>query len=89
MYAIRSYYAGTEPSGLEAREPSKARPGRENRQARPAEAREPRDRRRAQDRRDRGGQYDGRNIKAIQDDIAAITGGKPSAAPNRARAALV
>ncbi len=82
--------AGTEPSepsGREAREPSKARPGRENRQARPAEAREPRDRRRAQDRRDRGGQYDGRNIKAIQDDIAAITGGKPSAAPNRARAA--
>lgn len=29
------------------------------------------------DRGDRGGQYDGRNARAIQADIAAITGGKP------------
>jgi len=29
------------------------------------------------DRRDRGGQYDGRNTRSIQADIAAITGGSP------------
>jgi ATP-dependent RNA helicase RhlB len=32
------------------------------------------------DRRDRGGQYDGRNIRSIQADIAAITGGAPQSA---------
>ncbi|MDX9897359.1 MAG: helicase-related protein [Spirochaetia bacterium] len=34
-------------------------------------------RRRGDDNRDTGGQYDGRNARAIQADIAAITGGKP------------
>ncbi|PKL26022.1 MAG: hypothetical protein CVV47_02510 [Spirochaetae bacterium HGW-Spirochaetae-3] len=39
-----------------------------------SERRRPDDRR---DRSDRGGQYDGRNVRAIQADIAAITGGRP------------
>lgn len=40
--------------------------------------REP-ERKRPDDRRDRGEQYDGRNARAIQADIAAITGGKVAA----------
>lgn len=44
------------------------------------------ERKRPDDRRDRGDQYDGRNAKAIQADIAAITGGKVSApAPSERR----
>jgi ATP-dependent RNA helicase RhlB len=37
------------------------------------------ERKRPEERRDRGEQYDGRNARAIQADIAAITGGKISA----------
>jgi len=40
-----------------------------------AKVREP-ERKRPEERRDRGEQYDGRNARAIQADIAAITGGK-------------
>ncbi len=43
-----------------------------------AKVREP-ERKRPEERRDRGEQYDGRNARAIQADIAAITGGKVSA----------
>jgi len=46
------------------------------------------DRRDRGDRNDRGGQYDGRNARAIQADIAAITGGKPSAIPAASSAAV-
>ena len=57
--------------------------------ARPNDARprEP-ERKRSDDRRDRGDQYDGRNARAIQADIAAITGGKvaaPAQAPAEKR----
>ncbi len=53
---------------------------RQVRQAAPASERGPNrgsDHRRNEDTRDHGGQYDGRNVRAIQADIAAITGGKP------------
>lgn len=43
-----------------------------------AKVREP-ERRRPEERRDKGEQYDGRNARAIQADIAAITGGQTSA----------
>jgi len=85
--SIMSFAGPVEPTAPEprARAAETPRPDRRKPEPRRSEVREHRGQ---QDRRDRVGQYDGRNIKAIQDDIAAITGGKPSATPNRARAQL-
>lgn len=68
--------AGPEPSGPKPAE-------RRSAPREPAAREEQRgpERKRGDDRRDRGdrgGQYDGRNARAIQADIAAITGGKPA-----------
>ena len=68
--------AGPEPSGSKPAE-------RRSAPREPAAREEQRgpERKRGDDRRDRGdrgGQYDGRNARAIQADIAAITGGKPA-----------
>lgn len=86
--ADESLMALAGPAPTKPEEQATRRPDGRKQEPRSSEPRpsEPRERRRQPERRDRGGQYDGRNIKAIQNDIAAITGGKPAATRGQGRA---